>query len=311
MNMSLKPKVVVIAGPTATGKTATALELADHFGAHIVGADSMQIYRYLDIGTAKPDRAERARIPHYMIDIVDPDADFSAGQYATMSGEVIDDLRGAGRIPFIVGGTGLYIKACLYGLLRSHAADSTVLDRLSREATAKGAAVMHERLRRADPEAARRINPGDTFRVVRALELLETTGRPASEHARAHGFSESRYQALKICLYQDREKLYRRINHRVEMMLAQGLVEEVRSLLDRGYSPRLKSMQSIGYRHVTQYLEKKLSWEELVRTMQQDTRRYAKRQLTWFRADPDIHWVDIKEGLEKSRNLIKTFLGIN
>lgn len=308
MSASETPRVVVIGGPTGIGKTAAAIELAERFGGQIVSADSMQIYRGMDIGTAKPDAVERNRVQHHLIDIVDPDEAFSAGRYAGLAGRIITDLWTNGRLPFLVGGTGLYIKACLHGLFRERAADPAVLDRLNREAEAVGAPAMHEKLRRHDPDAARRINPGDTFRIVRALELYETTGRRASDHARRHGFAEACFASLKICLYQDREELYRRINERVEAMLAAGLVAEVRGLLEKGYSPAAKSMQSIGYRHVVQYLAGNISREEMIRTLQQDTRRYAKRQLTWFRADPEVHWVDVKEGLEKPENLIKTFL---
>jgi tRNA dimethylallyltransferase len=305
------PPVIVLCGPTGAGKTAHAIELAEAFGGQIVGADSMQIYRHMDIGTAKPTIAERQQVPHFMIDIVDPDEEFSAGQYGRMAGEVLDRLHGVGILPFLVGGTGLYIKACLKGLFREGPADSRILKELNDEAAGKGAAAMYERLRACDPESAGRINPNDVFRIVRALELFAVTGRPASEHIRSHGFSDQRYNALKICLYPEREEMYRAIDARVDAMLEAGFADEVQGLLDRGYGPELKSMQSIGYRHMTAYLLGKITREEMADTMKRDTRRYAKRQLTWFRGDPEVVWVHKEEGRERMPGLIKAFIDDN
>ncbi|MDY6824241.1 MAG: tRNA (adenosine(37)-N6)-dimethylallyltransferase MiaA [Thermodesulfobacteriota bacterium] len=302
------PKVVVICGPTGVGKTGLAIDLATAFNGEIIGADSMQIYRYMDIGTAKPTPVERAAVPHHMIDIADPDADFSAGRYAAMARDRIGGLHKQGVLPVITGGTGLYIKACLYGLFRQRSANNEVLERLNREASQYGPEAVYSRLKDCDPEAARRINSRDVFRIVRALEVYETTGKPASAHQDAHGFAESRYDALKICLYAEREILYDRINTRVEQMMAAGFVDEVKQLLEMGYSGDLKPMQSIGYRHVVAYLKGQASWEETVETMKRDTRRYAKRQLTWFRADPEIIWIDKKNNGDKARSLVNTFL---
>ncbi|MEW6079261.1 MAG: tRNA (adenosine(37)-N6)-dimethylallyltransferase MiaA [Thermodesulfobacteriota bacterium] len=302
------PPVIVLCGPTGVGKTAYAIELARAFGGQIVGADSMQIYRHMDIGTAKPTVQERQQVPHFMIDIVDPDEEFSAGQYGRMAGEVLAGMHKAGILPFLVGGTGLYIKACLRGLFREGPADGRVLNELKDEAAEKGAAAMYERLRSCDPESAERINPNDVFRIVRALELFAVTGRPASEHIRSHGFSEQRYNALKICLYPEREEMYQAIDTRVDAMLAAGFAEEVKGLLDRGYGPELKSMQSIGYRHMVAYLLGKTSRQEMVETMKRDTRRYAKRQLTWFRGDSEVVWVRKEEGLDRMFGLVKAFI---
>ncbi len=307
INSSLPP-VIVLCGPTGVGKTEYALELAQTFGGHIVGADSMQIYKYMDIGTAKPSREEQEQVPHYMIDVAEPDEDFSAGKYARMAESILSRLHQNGILPFLVGGTGLYIKACLKGLFREGPADSHLLQELRAEADEKGAAVMHDRLMACDPASARRIDPNDVFRIIRALELYAVTGRPASEHIQGHGFSGQRYATLKICLNRERQALYQRIDARVDAMLEAGFADEVRRLLERGFTPDLKSMQSIGYRHMAQYLHKEMSWEEMRETMMRDTRRYAKRQLTWFRGDPEMIWVDKQAGIQEVCNLIDRFI---
>ncbi|MDY6904838.1 MAG: tRNA (adenosine(37)-N6)-dimethylallyltransferase MiaA [Thermodesulfobacteriota bacterium] len=301
-------KVIVICGPTGVGKTEWAVRLGSELSGEIVSADSMQIYRYMDIGTAKPTPEEMRQLPHHMIDIVDPDADFSAGQYARMAREKIDKLHERRILPLIVGGTGLYIKACLHGLFRERSVNDEVLKRLTREAEQNGAERLHGRLQACDPEAARRINPRDVFRIVRALEVYETTGKPLSVHQKAHQFTGSRYDALKLCLYTEREFLYDRINRRVDAMMAAGLVDEVRGLLAMGYAGDLKSMQAIGYRHVVSCLTGQWSWEEALGTLKRDTRRYAKRQLTWFRADPGIKWIDKTGGMDKIRSVIRRFV---
>jgi tRNA dimethylallyltransferase len=303
-----RPPVIVLCGPTGVGKTAWALELAETFGGRIIGADSMQIYKYMDIGTAKPSLEERARIPHYLIDVAEPDEEFSAGKYARMAESVLSRLHENGILPFLVGGTGLYIKACLNGLFREGPADNRLLAELKEEAEDKGAAFMHEKLKDCDPASARRINPNDVFRIIRALEVYAVSGCPASEHIREHGFSEKQYATLKICLNLDREALYRRIDARVDAMLETGFAGEVAGLLESGYPADLKSMQSIGYRHMAQYLRGEWTWAEMRDTMMRDTRRYAKRQLTWFRGDTEMIWVDKQDGIEKTFNLVDKFI---
>ena len=288
----MKTKIIVICGPTGVGKTGFAIRLATPFQGEIVGADSMQVYRYMDIGTAKPDAEERRQAPHHLIDFVDPAVPFDAARYVTLADRAISDIADRGGLPMVAGGTGFYIKALLHGLFKGRTADAQVIARLEEEARRTGPAVLHQRLSRVDPDAARRIHPNDRFRVIRALEVFETTGRPISHFHRDHRFVSHRYTALKLGLTMAREKLYDRINRRVDLMMDMGLLNEVEKLITMGYDCRLKTMQSIGYRHVCEYLGGATSFEEMVDLLKRDTRRYAKRQYTWFRKQPDIIWVD-------------------
>lgn len=293
--MAPKPALIIIAGPTGAGKTDVAIELAEQFGAEIISADSMQVYRYMDIGTAKPSKEQRARVGHHLIDVADPDEDFSAARFRRMAGTAISRLHQEGRPIFVAGGTGLYIKALTRGLFGGKEHDPAVREQLRKEAKSLGLELLYERLQGVDPETAQRIGPNDRYRIIRALEVHLVTGKAISDHHKAHGFHRVRYRTLKIGLGADRETLYSRIDGRVELMLKSGLVDEVKWLLAHGYHSGLKSMRSIGYRHVADYLEGRLSWEETVRLFKRDTRRYAKRQLTWFRADPEIIWMDPEE----------------
>ena len=287
---SEKPKVIVICGPTGIGKTAVGIELAGKFGGEIISADSMQIYRHMDIGTAKPTTEELAQITHHMIDIVDPDEDYDAVQFSKQARDRIAEIVSRGLIPFIVGGTGLYIKALLHGLFQSKSVDPQIRNRLKQEAEENGSGFLFERLKKNDPAAAGRIHPKDSYRIIRALETIESSGKTISEHHQNHGFADDPFTALKIGLQMDRQNLYARIDNRVELMIDAGLVEEVKNLLAMGYSAELKSMQSIGYRHVVGFLAGSLPWDECLRTLKRDTRRFAKRQFTWFGADQAISW---------------------
>ncbi len=296
-----RPRVIVICGPTAAGKTAAGIEVARAIGGEIVSADSMQVYRYMDIGTAKPNAAEQRAVRHHLIDVADPDEPFDAAVYAALGRRALAELIRRGRTPVVVGGTGLYIKALLHGLFRSDARDPAVRARLRAEAESRGAAALHARLEQCDPQTAARLHPNDALRVLRALEVFEVTGRPISELQREHRFGEAPFRTLKIGLALDRETLYRRIDRRVEAMVAAGLEDEVRALLAKGYGLRLKSMQSIGYSHMAAFIAGAMSHAECIRTLQRDTRRFAKRQLTWFRADPDVRWMFPDRGAELIR----------
>jgi len=303
----VKPKVIVICGPTALGKTSAAIHLASRFDGEIIGADSMQIYRYMDIGTAKPTLGEQARVKHHMIDIIDPDEYFNAKKYATLSHEKVSALFEQKIIPFVVGGTGLYIKALFHGLFKTEPSDSDIRHRLNTEAQDYGNAYLYERLCRLDPESAKKIHANDTYRIMRALEVYALTGKPLAELHQDHGFADSPFVVLKIGLHINREVLYDRINQRVDIMIESGFVGEVKRLIKMGYSPRLKSMQSIGYRHMVNFIEGRSTWDETIRTMKRDTRRYAKRQMTWFKADPEVIWKD-PGALADIGGLIKKFL---
>ena len=305
---SPKPKVIVICGPTGIGKTSVGIELAQKHGGEIVSADSMQIYRYMDIGTAKPTPSELAQVPHHMIDIVDPDEDYDAVQFSKRARDRVAEIFNRGRIPFIVGGTGLYIKALLHGLFQSKPVDPQIRNRLKQEADENGSKVLHERLQQLDPETANRIHPNDSYRILRALETIESTGKSISELHQEHGFEDDPYSTQMIGLQMDRQKLYDRIDQRVDLMLDAGLVGEVTKLLEMGYMAELKSMQSIGYRHVTEFLQNKMPWDECVRTLKRDTRRFAKRQFTWFGADDKIQWYDPDQVNDIVR-MVEGFLG--
>jgi tRNA dimethylallyltransferase len=304
--VSSRPKALIICGPTGVGKTAFSIALAQKFGGEIVGADSMQIYRQMDIGTAKPSAAERSTVAHHLVDIVDPDAPFDAQKYAETAIQIVSKLTAHGIIPLVVGGTGLYIKALVFGLFDAESANADLRERLKREAQAKGALPLYERLTAVDPDTARKLHPNDTHRVIRALEIYEISGAPLSAYHRRHRFQQRRLETLTLGLHMDREQLYQRIDARVDAMLNAGLLDEVRRLLDDGYSPDLKSMQSIGYRHMINFLHGRMNWEEAVRTLKRDTRRYAKRQLTWFKAVPDIVWLSPQD-IRRAEALIRRF----
>ncbi len=282
-------KVAVLVGPTAGGKTAAALDLAEALGADIVNADSLQVYRELDIGTAKPTPAERARVRHHLVDAADPDEPYDAARYAREGRAVIAELHGRGVPPLVVGGTGLYIKALLGGLFHQGQGVREVRRRLARELAEHGLPTLFARLASLDPDSAHRLAPGDTYRILRALEVVEATGRPLSELQATHRFQDRPYETLKLGLDLPREELYRRIEARVEVMLAQGWLEEVRRALSR-YSPKIKPLKALGYRQLAAHLEGRLTLAEALDQTKKETRRYAKRQLTWFRADPEVRW---------------------
>ncbi len=285
------PRILVVCGPTGIGKTRIGITLARRFEGEIVGADSMQVYRRMDIGTAKPTPSERAQAPHHLIDVVDPDDTFDAADYARLAGAAVADIHRRGRLPIVVGGTGLYIKSLLYGLFPIPSPPQDIRNRLKAEAEEKGIDRLYNRLVGMDEEAATGIHPNDAFRIIRALEIQEAAGRPLSALRREQGFSCPRYSAFTIGLRMERNALYDRIDQRVEQMIVDGFLGEVRQLLNAGYSPELKAMQAIGYRHLVDFDTGRADWPETVRLLKRDTRRYAKRQLTWFRKDPDIHWI--------------------
>lgn len=303
----IKPKIVIITGPTAVGKTSLALNLAQIFKAEIVNADSMQFYRYMDIGTAKPTLKERGFIPHHLIDIRNPDENYNVAQFKRDADDIIRDIHTRGKQVLVVGGTMLYLKALCYGIFLAPPADMNLREHLNKLAKQKGREFLHQILRKIDPEAAQRIQPKDIARLIRAIEIYKLTAKPISWHQKYHQFATQDYQYLKICLYQHREALYQRIEKRIDGMFAQGLVKEVEALLKMGYTPNLKAMQAIGYRHIVAYLKGNYDIEKAKVLLKTDTRRYAKRQLSWFRQEKDILWYSTKE-MEKIRHVVAQFL---
>lgn len=302
-----RPRVIAVMGPTAVGKTGLVLQLAKDLGGEIVNADSMQIYRFMDIGTAKPTAAERAEVAHHLLDIVDPDQDFDASLYSQLAREAIKNLVEEGKVAIVVGGTGLYLKALFHGLFPAAHSDQAIRQRLRREGKKDGGVELYKRLKQIDPSTAARLHPNDLFRIIRALEVWECTGKPMSVLQKEHGFRENPFLTLKIGLKLPRSELYERINRRVEKMMELGLLAEVRELLSRGYGSHLKSMQALGYRHMVQHLINGMKIAEAVRTMKRDTRHYAKRQMTWFGGDQAIKWFRPQE-IEEIARLAREFM---
>jgi len=283
----------VLCGPTAVGKTSLAVALAEHLRGEIICADSRTIYRGMDIGTAKPSAELRARVPHHVLDIADPEDTFTVADFQRVARRAIQDIRSRGRLPLLVGGTGLYIRAVVDDLsIPRVPPDRALRDRLMTEEGAAGTGALHRRLTTLDPAAASRIHPANLRRVIRALEVIETTGRPISEQQQRGRRS---LRATMIGLVGERAELYRRIDARVDEQLAAGLADETRRLLTLGIPAAAPSLQTLGYKELAGWLQGAYGYEEAVRLLKRNTRRYAKRQLTWFRRDPRIQWIDITD----------------
>jgi len=304
-----KPRVILLVGPTGVGKTRLALEMAGRFGGEIVSADSLQVYRGMDIGTAKPTREERQRIPHHLLDMLNPVQPFDASRYRDLARDVIARLHREKKPVFVVGGTGLYIRALLGGLIEGPGVDEALRKTLREELKRWGASPLYEKLRIRDEKAAVQVNPRDGVRIIRALEVLELTGRSIVDHQKEHRFGEQPYEVLKIGLTLERDRLLENIGIRTDRMIADGFVEEVRRLLEMGYDGSLKPMQSLGYRHICAYLAGGEDLEGTLRLIKRDTYRYAKRQMTWFSADVEIVWLspaDIDAAAERIGRFLET-----
>lgn len=286
-----KIKILVIGGPTGSGKSDLAVRLAEQVGGEIVNADSMQIYRGMDIGTAKPSAEERARVPHHLLDIISPEQNFTASDFRRKAAAAIADINSRGMKPIVVGGTGLYIRALLEGLVDSPTGDPELRKQF---AEVPGEELL-QRLFLVDPETASRLHQNDRVRITRALEVFSQTGRPISAFRSEHAFSGAYYDALKMAIKVERQELYGRIDRRVEQMLRDGLVGEVRSLVASGYDLELKSMRAIGYKEIFAHLAGEITLDEAVTLIKRDSRRYAKRQMTWFSKENEIYWLEYPE----------------
>ena len=291
----MKPKIVVILGPTAVGKTELALELAGQLNGEIVNADSQQVYRYLDIGTGKPTRAERERVRHHLIDVVKPDQEFNAAMFRHLASEVIYQINERKRNPMVCGGTGLYLKALTRGLFEGPAQDVKFRSELEKEIAQSGLDSVYRRLAEIDPTVTSTIHPNDRSRTVRALEVYQLTGKPISQWQDEHRFQEDSFAVLKVGLNLDRAELYERINQRSAAMIQTGFLDEVRGLVARGYSLDLKPLGSVGYAQMGKVIRGALTIDAALEEMQQQTRHLAKRQLTWFRGDKEVHWFHPKQ----------------
>jgi tRNA dimethylallyltransferase len=302
--------VLILIGPTAIGKTGLSLEIARRFPCEIVSVDSMQVFRYLDIGTAKASSAERDEVAHHLIDIVDPDEAYDAARFAADARKVLGAIAARGKVALLTGGSGLYLRALLEPFFPGVAVDDALRDRLRNRLAEEGGLKLHKELSICDRISAERIHQNDSHRLIRALEIYYASGIPWSEHLQRQGSSSGQRflkNTLMLGLTCERQVLYQRIDHRCRLMLDSGLEAEVRSLLEMGYGPDLKPMQAIGYRHMLEYLAGRWGWDDMARLLARDTRRYAKRQYTWFSALTDIQWYQ-KDDSDKVLKLIAAWL---
>ena len=307
-----KRPLVILTGPTAVGKTALSIALAKAIGGEIISADSMQVYRHMDIGSAKITPEEMEGIPHYLIDVLEPDQEFNVVVFQELAKQAAAEIYSRGHIPIVAGGTGFYIQALVYDIDFTENDEDTAFRRtLEEQAKREGAEALYERLRAVDPESCESIHAHNIKRVIRAIEFYEKTGKKISEHNREQRQNDSPYNFAYFVLNDDRERIYERINVRVDLMMAQGLVEEVRALRESGCRKEMVSMQGLGYKELLSYLEGETSMEEAVYLIKRDTRHFAKRQLTWFRREKEVIWVDktvFDHESQKILNFMQDFL---
>jgi len=285
-----EPLLVVVLGPTASGKTALALALAEPFRGEIVSCDSVAMYREFEIGTAKPNAAERARVPHHLLDFVDPTGYMTAGEYARMARQVLGEIQSRGNLPIVVGGTGLYLRALLEGLFPGPQRSEDLRERLRQRASKKGSAYLHQVLRRLDPAASATIHQNDIPKMIRAIEVCLASRQKMTEMWKQGRDSLKGFRVLRLGLNPERNELYRRINRRAEQMFESGLVEETRRLLEK-YGEAARSLSSLGYKQAVQLLRSEIDADTALQAAQQAHRNYAKRQMTWFRREPDVAWL--------------------
>ncbi len=301
------PKVVIITGPTASGKSALAVDIAERIGGQIISADSAAVYRHLDVGTAKPSAAERARVPHHLIDIIDPDQQYNAMAFVRAADAAVGEIISGGAIPIVAGGTGLYLKALIFGIFElPGSSDQRHTIREALDAVPTG--LLREELEKVDPPSACSIGRNDRVRIIRALEIYRLTGVPKGELAAGHGFSDKRYEAITFGLSMERRLLNERIDRRVEEMLASGIVREVEGLIGMGYGPQSPGLTTIGYKEIVDHLLGKLDLDQAVSLIKRNTRRYAKRQMTWFRKMDGVRWIEYPYDIERIIGEIRAFL---
>lgn len=298
--MEKKKPLIILTGPTAVGKTELSLLFAKAIGGEIISADSIQVYKYMDIGSAKITKEEMQGIPHFLIDELYPDEEFNVVIFQKKAKEYIEQIYQRGHIPVIVGGTGFYIQAVLYGIdFEETAADKSYREELEKFATENGVEALHNKLKEVDGKAAEEIHANNKKRVIRALEYYKQTGCRISEHNEEQRKKSSPYQFVYFVLNQDRDILYQRINERVDKMIERGLLKEVEGLLKMGYRRELVSMQGIGYKEIVAYLEGEISLEEAVDRIKKETRHFAKRQITWFKRESEVTWIEMGKYLKK------------
>lgn len=302
--------IIVIVGPTASGKTSLSIDLAKHYKGEIISADSMQIYKYMDIGTAKPTIKEMEGIKHYLIDEVNPDEDFNVVKYTQLANQYIEEILSKGKQPIIVGGTGLYVSSLVNNITFSEIeCDPELRIKLQQEADEYGAQYLHEKLSRVDPEAADSIHPNNIKRVIRALEVFYQTQKPKAFHNEQSKQTPPKYNYILIGLNMERELLYSRINKRVDIMLEAGLLDEVKHIIKLGYGDCNIAMQGIGYKQIISYLNGDVTFEEAIELIKRDSRRYAKRQLTWFRRMDEINWLNVDK-IGNNDNIVSSAIAI-
>lgn len=309
--MKKRIPIIAIVGPTGVGKTDISVKIALILNSEIINVDSRQIYKFMNIGTAKPSSKILSLVKHHLIDIIYPDEYFSAGKYGTKARKVIFSLFQKDMIPLLVGGSGLYLSAIIYGLFEGPQADHKLRKTFTEYANHFGKESLHTRLKKIDPESANRIHPMDIMRVIRALEVYEKTGKPISYFQVNFSLEEIFYIPIIIGLERDRKDLYKRIESRVDLMIGEGLVDEVKRLLDMGYSEELHSMMGIGYKQTISFLKGKHDLDKAISLIKRDTKRYAKRQITWFKKVENIKWINLTDNLEEDVNTILDFINTN
>ena len=304
----LKKPLIILTGPTAVGKTKLSIELAKTVNGEIISADSMQVYKHMDIGSAKIKKEEMCGVPHYLIDVLEPDEEFHVVRFQEMAKQAMEEIYAKGKVPILTGGTGFYIQAVVKDIDFSKESEkSPVREELEKLAEEKGCKYLHEKLQQVDPKSAEKIHANNVKRVIRALEYFELTGKPISLHNEEEAAKESPYNVAYFVLNDVRERLYERIDARVDAMLQEGLVEEVSGLAKKGYTKDMVSMQGLGYKEILSYLDGSYTFDEAVYILKRDTRHFAKRQLTWFKREKDIIWVN-KQDFHYQENEILNYI---